>query len=205
MQIHGKVGEINGAVGSPYPLTLNQKGALYVSPSAGKLATAAQAGRLFTIANQAAVATTANLNTTWTGLGFANPSTSGKNAIVHEFGWALSLAGSTAGIVGLMTSDTTGFADALTIRNCLDGSATASSMYADDGATIATPVLRRVYGDYGTEDTATSLGTKGPHVVYVDGSLVIPPGRSVMTYTSLATTAAFLFYFMWEEIDEDYS
>lgn len=185
------------------PLVSTSDNELIVAPSGNSMARAAIAGRLFSVCNQAKVATTAALATTWTGLGIANPSTSGKNLIIYEFGAELQIASDAAGIVGLMTSDTTGFAAALTIRNCLDGTegTYTSVAYADDGATIATPVLRRACGTYGTEGTDTSLATTGPHIYKLDGNLIIPPGRSVMTYTTTATTACFVFHFVWEEVD----
>lgn len=169
----------------------------------GRLQRACEEGRLFSVASQAKVATTAGLTTTWTGLGISNPSASGKNAIIHEFGYGMEIAASDDGSIGLMTSDTTGFAAALTIRNCLDGteSANVSVMYADDGATIATPVLRRVFGAYGTGAT-NLVNALGPYVYDLKGGLIIPPGRSVMTFTTTATTACFTFHFIWEEISE---
>jgi hypothetical protein len=173
---------------------------LIVLAQGGGLERACIEGRLFSVANQAKVATTAAFATTWTGLGISNPSGSGKNLILHEFGAELQIASDAAGVVGLMTSDTTGFAAALTIRNCLDGTeaANASIAYADDGATIATPVLRRVCGTYGTA-AITAMQLLGPQIYKINGALVIPPGRSVMTYTTTATTAAFVFHFVWEE------
>ena len=192
----------NVSTGSPIQAESDQYEQLISLGQGGALQTAAVDGRMFSVANQAAVATTAALATTWTGLGVANPAGSGKNLVVHEFGWALSVAGAKAGAVGLMTAATTGFASQIvTIRNCLDGDSTASIAYTEDGCTIATPVLRRVYGDYGTVAT-TAVSTRGAHIVDLDGSLIIPPGRSVLTYTTLDTTAAFVFHFVWEEVPE---
>ena len=184
------------------PLECTTSNELIVAPAGNSMARAVLAGRMFSVCNQAKVATTAALTTTWTGLGIANPSTSGKYLIIYEFGAELQIASDAAGIVGLMTSDTTGFAAALTIRNCLDGTEATNTTvaYADDGASIATPVLRRSLGTYGTEGTDTSLALTGPHLYKLDGNLVIPPGRSVMSYTTTATTATFVFHFVWEEV-----
>ncbi len=167
----------------------------------GALQTATAAGRMFSVANQTAVASsTAFPTTSWAGLGVANPATSTKNLIFHEFGWGIEVVSSQAGAIGLMTTDTTGFASQIvTVRNCLDGSAIASIAWTEDGATVATPILRRVYGDLGTAAT-TTVTTRGAHVVDLQGSLIIPPGRAVLTYTTIAITAAFLFHFVWEEV-----
>lgn len=160
---------------------------------------AAVAGRLFSVANQAAVATTAALATTWTGLGVCNPTGSGKNLIFYEFSWGLSVAGSDDGAVGLMTADTTGMAAAISARSAMYGMG-SSVAYCDNGATIGTPVLERLCGDVGTGAT-NLINSLGPHVYAIDGSIILPPGRSLLTYTTTATTAAFLFHFLWEEVD----
>lgn len=185
--------------GAKANLRVDEFGRLLVASGGGAMAEAAKAGRLFSVANQAAVATTAALATTWTGLGISNPSGSGKNAILHEFGAALAVIGSDEGVYGLMTSDTTGFADSLTAKNALPGGA-SSVLYADAGATIATPILERIVATYGTGAITTSM-LYGPGVYRMDGSYVLPPGRSIMTYTTTATTAAFVFHFVWEEVD----
>jgi hypothetical protein len=163
------------------------------------MADAALRGRLFSVANQAAVATTAALNTTWTGLGLSNPASSGKNAIIWEFGWSVTASPAAAAGIGLMTSDTTGFADSLTAKAAKAGAGNAV-VYADAGATIATPILERVYGQIGTE--ATTAGWALPNnVININGSIILPPGRSVMTYSSAAVAAVLIFHFVWEEVD----
>ncbi|MBW1941125.1 MAG: hypothetical protein JRI28_07155 [Deltaproteobacteria bacterium] len=165
----------------------------------GKYREAALAGRLFSVANQAAVATTANLTAAWTGLGVCNPEGSGKNLIIHEFGVSWSLTGSTAGAYGLMTSDDKGFTDSLTAKCAMHGTG-ASVAYCSAGCTVTTPILERVLGHYGTGNT--NLFTSVPLSVYqIDGSIILAPDRSVMTYTSLATTGAAIFHFLWEEVD----
>ena len=191
--------EIRNKSGSLSSLGAGYDGGLLVSQAGGKYAEAARAGRLFSVANQAAVATTANLNTTWTGLGVCNPTGSSKLLIIHEFAWALSVVGPADGVLGLMTSSDTGFADSLTAKCAMNG-AGSSVAYCDAGATIATPILERVVSTYGTGAVTTWQGA-GPQVCKIDGSIILPAGRSVMTYTFTATTAAFIFSFLWEEVD----
>ena len=177
---------------------LTDDSGVLLTPS-GKCADAAANGRLFSVASSAAVATTAAANTTWTGLGVANPTGSGKLLVMLQFGWALSVVGPDEGILGLMAATDGGFASALTVR-CARYGAGTSIAYADDGATIVSPVLERVVSTYGTGAITTWQGA-GPQVYNIDGSIVLPPGRSICTYTTTATTAAFQFSFMWEEID----
>ena len=187
--------------GSNVQAEADQYEQLIVLSQGGSLQQAAIDGRLFSAANTTKVATTSGITTTWTGLGISNPAGSGKNLIIHEFGYSMMIASDVAGLVGLQTATSSGFADAITKYNCLDGaSAGASVAYADDGATLVTPVLKRVYGMYGTEDTATSLNVDAPYAMDLKGGLVIPPGRAVATYTTLATTACFVFHFVWEEV-----
>ena len=160
---------------------------------------AALEGRLFGVANQEAVATTAALAGTWTGLAVSNPTTSGKNMILHEFGFSQTVAASADGAVGLLTCTIAAPTSAVTIQNQKLGGA-ASSMLADDGATIVGGVLQRVFGPIGTL-AVTGYGT-GPQFVYqAKGSLVIPPGYTIGTYTTKATSASLIFYFVWEEVD----
>ena len=174
-------------------------GGALVSNTAGQYTDAARNGRLFSVANSAAVATTAAAATTWTGLGVANPTGSGKLLILLQFGWALSVVGPDEGIIGLMAATDSDFTAAITVR-CAKYAAGASVAYADDGATIVSPVLERVVSTYGTGAISTWHGA-GPQVYNIDGSIILPPGRAICTYTTTATTAAFQFSYLWEEVD----
>jgi len=167
--------------------------------SAG-LETATIEGRMFTACNSTKVATRAGVDTTFTGLCLSNLTDSGKNVIIHEFGWGLMNAANTAGNIGLMTASIAAPASAVTTHNCLDGQAASVAVWADDGATLVTPLQVRTYGEYGTAAT-TVMFNHGAHIAKLDGNLVIPPGRTVATYTTLATVACFQFYFLWEEVD----
>lgn len=190
-------GKTRAGIGLP-PLVDNE-GILLTKNGGGRYADAALNGRLFSVSNQAAVATTAALATTWTGLGVANPTGSGKLIVLHEFSWGLSVVGPAAGALGLMTSTDSGFAAAIAAR-CTRNAYATSVALCDDGATIATPVLEKIVSTYGTGAITTWQGA-GAQVCYLDGSIILAPGRSILTYTFAATTAAFIFSFLWEEID----
>jgi len=181
-----------GVIGS---LRGNQDGSLVVVDS---LLEAVKEGRVFSVANQAAVAVTAALATTWTGLGVANPLTSGKNMIIHEFGFSQTVACSADGAIGLMVADTTGMAGALTPKNRLIGGP-ASPMLADDSATIGTPILLETHGSVGTL-AVTGYGTQQPNVKKFKGDLIIPPGYSILSYSTKAITASLIFHLVWEEV-----
>jgi len=160
---------------------------------------AALEGRLFGVANQAAVATTAALAGTWTGLAVSNPTTSGKNMILHEFGFSQTVAASADGAVGLLSCTIAAPASAVTITNQKLGGV-ASSMLADDGATIVGGVVQRVFGAVGTL-AVTGYGTGSLFTYKASGSIVVPPGFTIASYTTKATSASLIFYFVWEEVD----
>jgi hypothetical protein len=181
------------------PVLVDSSGRLITANGGGRYADAAKDGRLFSVANQAAVAVTANLNTTWTGLGVCNPTGSGKLLIMHEFGWSTDVVNPAEGVVGLMTATDTGFAAALTVRCARNGYAT-SVAYADDGATISTPILLRVCGST-MEGAISTVVQNNVNIYNIDGSIVLAAGRSLLTYHSIGGTASLTFHFVWEEVD----
>jgi len=194
--MYGKRGVQNLAQGSVGPLRLDQFGKLIVNSS---LEAAAIEGRLFGVANAAAVATTAALAGTWTGLCVSNPTGSGKNMILHEFGFSQTVALSADGAVGILSCTIAAPAAIVTPQNQKLGGA-ASAMYADDGATIVAGVIQRVFGGGGTL-AVTGYG-QGPAFVYnANGSIVVPPGYTIASYTTKATTASYIFHFVWEEVE----
>lgn len=165
----------------------------------GSLREAALDGRLFSVMNQAAVATTADDALTWTGLGIANPTGSGKRAIMHQFSFALTVVGSDEGALSLMVGTEEGFADNLTILNSLP-SGPSSQMYADDAAVIVDATLWQVFAMYGTA-AITTWNMSGPNTWDLRGSYILEPGRSIMTSTTTIITTSPVCGFLWEEVD----
>ena len=78
------------------------------------------------------------------------------------------------------------------------GGATSPTTTASAGATISTPVLEEIYSTHGTVATTGQGGSV--NIVEIDGGLIIPPGFYVASYTSAATTAAFIFSLKWTEV-----
>ena len=196
--MYGKVGVQSLSDGATGPVRLDKRGNLMVSLS-GKYSEAALAGRLYSVMNQAAVATTADDALTWTGLGIANPTGSGKLAIMLGFCFSLTVVGSDEGALSLMVGTEEGFADNLTIINSLP-SGLASAMYADDGATIVDATLWQIMGMYGTA-AITTWNMSGPQNIELNGSYILEPGRSIMTSTTTIITTSPVFGFLWEEVD----
>ena len=202
MQIEGKVGAISVESGTVNPLRTTPNGALVTAFDGGKYTEAVLAGRVFAAANQAAVALTAAFATTYTGLVIENPVGSGKNIVMLQVSWASTVATPTATCIGLMTgADAGDAAAAVTPRNRFKGSSNSSVAIVDNGCTLSgTPVLEQVFTTAWTE--ATTAGTLGnPNIAYLDGSLVLGPGYYAAIYSAAANTAAFIFGFLWEEVD----
>jgi hypothetical protein len=193
----GRVGRLIEASGNN-PLVTDKDGHQVVTAAGAKYADLVDSGRVFSVANQAVVSTTAGLATTWTGLAVCNPAASMVDLVMLKFGVAQGAAGA-AGTIGLMIADVTGIAAALTIKNAKIGNATGTQALADDGATCGTPILHRVFGSIGSLAT-TGYGLAQGLVFDLDGGLILPPGYTVLTYTSAATTSALMFHFLWAEI-----
>ena len=200
MRVEGRVGAISASEGSINTLRTDERGALAVVTAGGSLADAAIAGRLFSVCNQTNVTTTAALATTWTGLGVGNPATSGKLFIFHEFGWAQEVAMNTEGAFGLMVATVGDMAQAIVPRCARYGYATTTAL-TDNGATIGTPILVRVFGS-SMEGAISTVPSLGGNIYDLKGSIVIPPGYALLTYTFAIQTSSVQFHFVWEEIDE---
>jgi hypothetical protein len=196
--MYAKVGAQSAKDGTVIPFKADTMGGLCI---AGKYTQATLEGRIFSVANQAAVTTTAAMTGTYTGLILQNPLGSGKNAIMHEFGWMSSVVGSHLSSIGLMTGTweaTNTVADNIVpIKNGLVGGP-RSSLYADDGATIVAPIVCRHFGCIGTAATG-AVQNNGPFIYQIDGSIILPPGGYIAAYTLLGTTTCLAFHFMWEE------
>ena len=155
-------------------------------------------GRTFSVCTQGTgVTTTAALATTWTGLGIGNPALSGVNLVLLKFQVAQFAVGAAAtiGIMGGVGAITA----SLTPQSRLIGIGTTSYATASAGQTISTPVLIASYGQCGSLAT-TGYGITPGLVADIDGRIVVPPGSFVCSYTSIVTTSALQFSFVWEEV-----
>ena len=199
--MYGKVGAQSLSSGTVGPLRLDETGCLMAQARGGKYAEAALAGRLFHSANINMVTTSTTLNTTFVGLGLCNPSGSGKNVIVHEFGYAFIAASGAGLILALALTDDTGFAqDTNAPILCARYGYATSVCYTDEGATITAPQIIKVITQ--RADAATSTFQSYPCIVDLGGSIVLPPGYAVVTDTTTAAGASTAqFSFMWEEVD----
>ena len=166
----------------------------------GKYRAATLAGRMFSGCNTAVKTTVAGVTAAaWTGLGVANPTGSGIKIIIHEFNFAQWKIVTAGGILALATTTDAGFAYAIIPRNRMFGGPPSKAML-DDGATLTTAGVTEQHICSITTGAAT-VGSS-PMIGNFDlhGSLVLLPGRSVITNTDAIQTSIFSFGFLWEEI-----
>lgn len=185
---------------SPNPITARsgKQGETMVSELHGRYYEQTYRGNMFSLCTQGTgVTTTAALATTWTGLGVANPVGSGVNLVLTKFGCTQFAVGAAATIgimggVGVISST-------LTPQSRIIGGGQVSKANGSAGATISTPVLIASFGSVGSAAT-TAYGLEAGIFVDLEGSVIIPPGSFVTSYTSIVTTSALQFHFTWEEV-----
>lgn len=155
---------------------------------------------LFSVCNQVGLTTTSALATTHTGLIVGNPTNSTVNIVLRSFSYSSPIANTTAGSIGLMTGTGASITGTLVARNRKVGSTGSAAALCSAGQVLpGTPVLEAVYASYGTLAT-TGTGAGQNNLINLDGSIILPPGAFVATYTTLASTSSFQFAFVWEEV-----
>lgn len=180
-------------------MRLGNMGEQIISELHGRYYEATKQRSMFTIANQAAVATSAALATAWTGLLIGNPTTSTVNLVVNKFGYAQTAVASAATTIGLMTGVGATVTTSLTPRNRFVGGAAGQGL-SNAGQTLpGTPVLETIITSVGTLAT-TGYATSAMNIVDLEGSIILPPGAFLATYSTAANTAAWIFSFAWEEV-----
>lgn len=150
--------------------------------------------------NGALTTTTAAGAATFTGLLVGNPATSGVNVAVGKCYATQGAALTAATMVGVMYGpSTTAITASLTTIFNRNPLGPASKCVATAGQTITAPTAFIVFG--GSGSGAITVPLLIPAVGYdFEGSLIIPPGYFLASYTSLVSTAALLFTFNWEEV-----
>lgn len=155
-------------------------------------------GNMFSVQTQGTgVTTTAALATTFTGLAVGNPTGSGVNLVLTKFTCAQFAVGAAA-TIGIM-GGTGSITASLTPQSRVIGSGIASKATATAGQTISTPVLITTFGSVGSLAT-TGYGLEAGIIVDLEGSIIVPPGSFVASYTAIVTTSALQFSFAWEEV-----
>jgi hypothetical protein len=199
MLIQPLVGTQNWSDGNvPVAVRAGRQGDLIVSELHGRYYEQTVRGNVFSVCTQGTgVTTTAALATTFTGLAVGNPTGSGVNLVLNKFTAAQFAVGAAAtiGIMGGAGSITA----SLTPQSRVIGGGQTSKAVATAGQTISTPLLIATFGSVGSVAT-TGYGLEPGILVDFEGSVIIPPGSFVASYTAIVTTSALQFSFSWEEV-----
>lgn len=200
MILQGQVGVQNFSDSSnPVTARMGKQGELMVSELHGHHYETTLRGNTFSIAGTA-VTTSAGGTGTFTGLLVANPVGSGVNLVINR-AVAAQVAALTAGTaIGIQFGQSvlTVAASLTTIANRLAGGA-ASKAVATAGATVTAMTNFILMGGAGSGAITVPLAIPVLSEEF-EGSLIIPPGYQVASYTSAASTTALLFGFTWEEV-----
>jgi len=198
MLMHGVPGIQNNPDSNPAFIRQGKQGDLSVSELHGRYYEQTYRGNVFSVSTQATnVTTTAALATTFTGLAISNPAGSGKNLVLLQF-TAAQFAVGVAGTIGIMGGIGV-LTASLTPQSRIIGGGQVSVALASASATISTPVLIATYGSVGSGATTVPLAFQGITKDF-EGSVIVPPGSFIASYTSTAQTSAWQFSFSWEEV-----
>jgi hypothetical protein len=152
----------------------------------------------------AAQVTTVGLATTHTGLVLSNPIGSSVNLVLLKFGWGYTVVfAAVAGLglsVGYHASTAVTHTTPVTPRSSFVGTGATGIGLVDSSSTLpAAPTLHTIVGAGLTGAVTTTPMTVG--VIDLEGSIILPPGAYVCTYTSAVCAAASgYFSFSWEEV-----
>ncbi len=188
----------NGDGATPITQQFDQQGGGIVTELHPRYYQQTVRGNMFSVNTQGtAVTTTAALAVTWTGLGVSNPAGTGVNLVFTKFS-ATQFAVGAAATIGILGGVGV-LAASLTPQSRIIGGGQVSKANASAGATISTPLLITTFGSVGSLAT-TTYGLEPGIFVDLEGSIVVPPGSFIGTYTSIVTTSALNFGFTWTEV-----
>ena len=195
----GTIGQINGSDGStPITARLGQQGDQIVSELHGRYYEDTVRGNRYGITGSATTTTAAGA-AIFTGLTVNNPTGSGYNLAIDKV-FVNQVAAVTAGTaIGVMYGPNVVAGALTTIVNRTAGGK-ASIANASVGLTF-TAAMTSFIVFAGSGSGAITV----PLIIPVamadfEGGLIIPPGYSLASYTSVASTTALIFTFNWSEI-----
>jgi len=207
MIIQGQVGQptiSTLSAGTTPPVRQGQLGDVIVSELHGRYYETAYRRNMYTATLTAGTTTSAALSTTFTGLLLLNPNNSQVNIVVNKVGFSFLVAFTAAAAIGLQTGNqSTALLSGLTttntsVRPTYVGAGIGTGL-TYSAATTTGPVLQQLFGA-----GLTGAITTTPQVFsYFDleGSLILPPGAWVGSYTSTASGSSGMFMtIQYEEI-----
>ena len=141
------------------------------------------------------------------GLCLFNPNGSNVNAVVEKVSWALILAQTTAGWLGIGVGQSTaalsGTLTSVNPRSRKIGSGIQPVCNLVSSATFMLPVaptLDTIIGQYGTAATTVPMVQPANNFDF-EGGLILPPGAFALFVANYAMVASsYLFGFQWEEV-----
>lgn len=196
---------IQGQVGQPQLRSITpganpvmrqgQQGDIIVSELHGRYYEQTYNRNMFTATLTAGTTTSAALSTTFTGLLLLNPNNSQVNFVINKVGISFLVAFAAASAIGLQVGNqSTAVLSSLTTtntqtRNNFIGAPNSTVGLTYSAATTTAPSLLQLFGSGLTGAITTAPQTPG-FFVDLEGSIVVPPGAWVGTYTSTASGAS---------------
>jgi hypothetical protein len=139
----------------------------------------------------AGTTTSAALTTTFTGLLLLNPNNSTANFVINKVGMSFGVAFAAASAIGLQVGNqSTALLSGLTTTNTSVTSNYVSKVASQgitySAATTTAPALATVFGT-GLTGAITTVPAYNGVLIDLEGSIILPPGAWVATYTSTAS------------------
>lgn len=209
MLIQGQVGQPSVrsiSAGANPVLRQGQQSDLVVSELHGRYYEQTYNRNMFTATLTAGTTTSAGLATTFTGLLLLNPNNSQVNFVINKVGMSFLVAFTAAAAIGIQVGNqSTALLSGLTTtntqtRNNFLGAPNSTVGLTYSAATTTSPSLLHLLGTGLTGAITTTPQIPG-FFVDLEGSIIVPPGSWIATYTSTASGASGTFAsFSYEEV-----
>jgi len=207
MLIQGQVGpssQQSVQPGATPAVRLGQQGDLIASEYHGRYYETTYRKQMFTGVSTSATTTTVGTATTFTGLVLYNPLNSTVNLVLNKVGMAFIVAFPAAATVGLMTGQSftpisTFSTSNTSTRSQFVGAPQGYGVVYASATLQGVPQIATVLQSGYTGAITTTPETT--NFWDMEGSIILPPGAYVASYTSTVSgTNAFWGSFQWEEI-----
>jgi len=209
MIIQGQVGQptiSTLSAGTTPPVRQGQLGDVIVSELHGRYYETAYRRNMYTATLTAGTTTSAALSTTFTGLLLLNPNNSQVNLVINKVGYSFLVAFTAAAAIGLQVGNqSTAVLSGLTTtntqtRNNFLGAPNSTIGLTYSAATTTAPALLHLFGA-GLTGAITTVPQIPGFFIDLEGSVIVPPGAWIGTYTSTASGASgTLASFSYEEV-----
>lgn len=197
MQITGQAGVQTVPSGGTAIARIGGGAELSVSELRPRYYQDARDGNMFGITGGLTTTTAAGA-ATFTGLIVGNPAGSGYNLVMNKVFVSQGAALTAETEIGVMYGINTTTVSLTTIFNRMAGGR-ASVAVANAGQTITAMTAFYVFAGAGS-GAITVPGIEPVCGIDFEGSLIIPPGYAIASYTSRVTTTALVFTFNWTEV-----